>query len=53
MPTNGDTSGVYANQGETSPLITFEAPKVDVPILEIAITAPDKNVYLYDDMIDD
>ena len=44
VPTNGEGSGIYDKDGKR--IDSFEIPEVNVPIKEVTVTAPDKNVYL-------
>lgn len=44
VPTNGEGSGIYDKAGKL--IDSFEIPEVNVPIKEVTVTAPDKNVYL-------
>lgn len=40
-------AGVYEDDSAPTPVLNFDKPKVDVPIPEVSVTAPDdKNVYL-------
>lgn len=39
-------AGIYENKDAASPVLTFEKPKVNVPIKDITVTAQDKNIYL-------
>ena len=41
-----DGAGIYENAESKDPLLEFNKPTVNVPIKDIAVTAPDKNVYL-------
>lgn len=50
VPTNGANSGVYS--GGTC-IETFTSPQVNVPIADITVTAPDKNVYLLGDLTEE
>ena len=54
VPTNiEDIPGIYENKEaveENTPIDTFEVPVVDVPIPEIIVDAPDRNIYLYGDV---
>ncbi len=45
VPTN-DHADVYENEDAETPIDTFPVPTVDVPIENITVSAPDKNVYL-------
>ena len=40
------SAGIYENSSATTPVRTFEQPKVNVPIQDVTVTAQDKNVYL-------
>ena len=40
------SAGVYENGSAQTPVMTFEQPKVNVPIQDVTVTAMDKNVYL-------
>ena len=40
------SAGVYENGSAQTPVMTFEQPKVNVPIKDVTVTATDKNVYL-------
>lgn len=44
VPTNGEGSGICDSEGNI--LEAFPVPTVDVPIPDIEVIAPDKNVYL-------
>ena len=46
-------AGIYENKDATSPVLTFEKPKVNVPIKDITVTAQDKNIYLLGDVTAD
>lgn len=39
-------AGIFENSSANEPILEFERPKVDVPISDVAVTAPDKDVYL-------
>ena len=39
-------AGIYENGSAQTPVMTFEQPKVNVPIQDVTVTATDKNVYL-------
>lgn len=39
-------AGIYENGSAQTPVMTFEQPKVNVPIEDVTVTATDKNVYL-------
>lgn len=49
VPTN-DLAGVYKTAADTVPEFDFPVPKVNVPIMDVKVTAQDKNVYLLDDV---
>lgn len=40
------SAGIYENGSAQTPVMTFEQPKVNVPIGDVTVTATDKNVYL-------
>ena len=40
------SAGIYENSSAQTPVMTFEQPKVNVPIEDVTVTATDKNVYL-------
>lgn len=40
------SAGVYADATATNPVLTFPRPQVNVPIKNVTVTAPEKNVYL-------
>ena len=40
------SAGIYENGSAQTPVMTFEQPKVNVPIKNLTVTATDKNVYL-------
>lgn len=40
------SAGIYENGSAQTPIMTFEQPKVNVPIQDVTVTATDKNVYL-------
>ncbi len=40
------SAGVYENSSAQTPVITFEQPKVNVPIQDVTVEAKDKNIYL-------
>lgn len=44
------SAGVYKNSSAQNPVMEFERPQVDVAIEEVTVTAPDKNVYLLQDV---
>lgn len=52
VPTN-EAAGVYENAEAETPLVEFPVPYVDVPIKDVTVTAPDKNVYLLQDVTAD
>ena len=43
--TNAD-AGIYVNGSAPAPIMTFDQPKVNVPIDDVNVTAEEKNVYL-------
>ena len=45
VPTN-TSAGIYENSSATDPVFTFPVPEVDVDIKSITVTAPNKDVYL-------
>lgn len=45
VPTNAH-AGVYKDKDAKTPIASFPEPTVDVPIKDITVSAPDKNVYL-------
>ena len=47
------SAGVYENSSAQTPVMTFEQPKVNVPIQDVTVTAEDKNVYLLGDVTAD
>lgn len=49
VPTN-TSAGIYENSSATDPVFTFPVPKVDVDIKSITVTAPNKDVYLLQDV---
>lgn len=49
VPTN-ISAGIYENSSATDPVFTFPVPKVDVDIKSITVTAPNKDVYLLQDV---
>lgn len=49
VPTN-TKAGVYEDGTSEDPVFTFPVPKVDVAIKDVAVTAPDKDVYLLQDV---
>lgn len=44
------SAGIYENGSAQTPVMTFEQPKVNVPIKKVTVTAPEKNVYLKGDL---
>lgn len=40
------SAGIYEDGSAQTPVMTFEQPKVNVPIQDVTVTATDKNVYL-------
>lgn len=44
------SAGIYENSSAQTPVMTFEQPKVNVPIKDVTVTAGDKNVYLLGDV---
>ena len=40
------SAGVYENSSATETVLTFDRPRVNVPIQDVTVTAADKNVYL-------
>lgn len=40
------SAGIYENDSAQTPVMTFDQPKVNVPIKKVTVTAQDKNVYL-------
>lgn len=44
------SAGIYENGSAQTPVMTFEQPKVNVPIQDVTVTAGDKNVYLLGDV---
>ena len=40
------SAGIYENGSAQTPVMTFEQPKVNVPIQDVTVTATDTNVYL-------
>lgn len=40
------SADIYENGSAQTPVMTFEQPKVNVPIQDVTVTATDKNVYL-------
>ncbi len=40
------SAGIYENGSAQTPVMTFEQPKVNVPIKDVTVKATDKNVYL-------
>lgn len=49
VPTN-TSAGIYENSSATDPVFTFPVPEVDVDIKSITVTAPNKDVYLLQDV---
>lgn len=47
------SAGIYENGSAQTPVMTFEQPKVNVPIKDVTVTATDKNVYLLGDVTAD
>lgn len=47
------SAGIYENGSAQTPVMTFEQPKVNVPIEDVTVTATDKNVYLLGDVTAD
>ena len=47
------SAGIYENGSAQTPVMTFEQPKVNVPIKDVTVTAEDKNVYLLGDVTAD
>lgn len=47
------SAGIYENGSAQTPVMTFEQPKVNVPIQDVTVTATDKNVYLKGDVTAD
>lgn len=45
VPTNS-SAGIYENRDAEEPVFEYEVPVVDVLIEEITVTAPDKDIYL-------
>lgn len=45
-----NSAGIYENSAATEPVFTFPVPKVDVDIKPINVTAPNKDVYLLQDV---
>lgn len=41
-----ESAGIYENSSVETPVLEFERPQVDVTISDIAVTAPDRDVYL-------
>lgn len=46
VPTNGATSGVYADSGAETAVENFNVPEVDVPVKTIKPVVQDQNIYL-------
>ena len=40
------SAGIYENGSAQTPVMTFEQPKVNVPIKDVTVTTTDKNIYL-------
>ena len=40
------SAGIYENNNAKDPIMTFDQPTVNVPIDNVTVTAPEKNVYL-------
>lgn len=40
------SAGIYENNNAKDPIMTFDQPTVNVPIKNVTVTAPEKNVYL-------
>ena len=40
------SAGIYENGSAQNPVMTFEQPKVNVPIKDVTVTTTDKNIYL-------
>ena len=49
VPTN-NSAGIYENRDAKEPVFEYEVPVVDVPIEKITVTAPDKDIYLLQDV---
>lgn len=49
VPTNS-SAGIYESGDAEEPVFEYEVPVVDVPIEEITVTAPDKDIYLLQDV---
>ena len=49
VPTN-ESAGIYENSEAKKPLFTFPVPDVNVDIKAITVTAPDKDIYLLQDV---
>lgn len=49
VPTN-ESAGIYEDSKAEKPLFTFPVPDVDVDIKEIAVNAPNKDIYLLQDV---
>lgn len=49
VETNAE-AGVYENGNSTTPVMTFEKPKVDVPIANVTVDPEAKNAYLLQDV---
>lgn len=46
-------AGIYENSNAKDPIMTFDQPTVNVPIKNVIVTAPEKNVYLKGDLTAD
>lgn len=46
-------AGIYENSNAKDPIMTFDQPTVNVPIKNVIVTAPEKNVYLMGDLTAD
>lgn len=40
------SAGIYENAAAAEPVLHFNRPQVNVPIKDVTVTAPDKNVYM-------
>ena len=49
VPTNS-SAGIYESKDAEEPVFEYNVPVVDVPIEEITVTAPDKDIYLLQDV---
>lgn len=47
------SAGIYENNNAKDPIMTFDQPTVNVPIKNVTVTAPEKNVYLMGDLTAD